>query len=53
MLKPSSFFDVNPALDVPQVSDMKSRNAFGAKTVVGAVDTNGHANGSNGKSCCA
>lgn len=49
MLKPSSFFDVNPALDVPQVADLKSKNAFAEKKA-GVVDTNGH---SNGKTCCA
>jgi primary-amine oxidase len=46
--KPSSFFDQNPALDVPQAADQKSRRAF-AENQAGVVDTNG----SNGKSCCA
>jgi len=46
--KPSSFFDQNPALDVPQAADQKSKRAF-ADNQAGVVNTNG----SNGKSCCA
>jgi hypothetical protein len=53
MLKPSSFFDVNPALDVPQVADMKSRVAFTGK-IAKPVDTaSNQAESMAGKACCA
>lgn len=46
--KPSSFFDQNPGLDVPQAADIESKRAFGENRAGTAVDTT---NGS--KSCCA
>merc|ERR1711939_675937 len=46
MLKPTSFFEQNPALDVPQVKDLKSKSAFSGH-MAGVVDTT-----ANGK-CCA
>ena len=38
MFKPTSFFSQNPALDVPQVADLRSKSAF-MDHRVGTVNT--------------
>jgi primary-amine oxidase len=56
-LKPNSFFEKNPSMDVPGIKDAKSVYAFSNGHANGHTNgTNGHTNGTtngNSNGCCS